>query len=190
MLLTLPFFAVARALGLRPELQSRLGRRQGARRLDALRWSLPAETTVSGSSGTGPIAADEAPMGVIATLDRIAAETAPIRAAFGPARRFPNSDVFYLSFLDEAPLRALHERIARSGLRFQPTPFPFGPHCTLRTRSPVTDDEAAEALAARIDGEFVLDTLSLYDLPARVMSVEGFATLLCLLHRARLTGRS
>ncbi len=157
---------------------------------DPLRFSLPAETTVSGSSGTGPIAADEDAAHVVAVLDRIAAETAPIRASFGPIRRFPNSDVFYVSFVDEGPLRALHARIAVSGLRFQPTPFPFGPHCTLRTRSPISDAEVESLLVARITGEFVLDSLSLYDLPERPTPVTSFATLLCLLHRARLTGQS
>ena len=157
---------------------------------DSLRFSLPAETTVSGSSGTGPIAADEDLARVVTALERIAAETAPIRTSFGPVRRFSDSDVFYLSFADERPLRALHQRIAVSGLRFQPTAFPFGPHCTVRTRAPITDAEAEDLIATRIMGEFALDTLSLYDLPERPTLPTRFATLLCLLHRARLTGKS
>lgn len=161
-----------------------LRRRHG----DAFRWSLPAETTVSGSSGTGPIAIEEEPDRVFATFQRIAVETAPIRGSFGPVRRFPNSDVFYLSFVDERPLRALHERIAHSGLRFQPTPFPFGPHCTVRTHGPVNDGDAAVLSAERIEGEFVLDTMTLYDLPPRTAPLGGFTTLLCLLHRLRLRG--
>ena len=158
------------------------------RAADPFRYSLPAETTVSGSSGTGPLAPDEDLDGVAAVLDRIATETAPIAAAFGAVRRFPESDVFYLAFVDEAPLRALHRRIAKSGLRFQPTPFPFGPHCTLRTRSPVTDAEAADLFVSTVPGRFTLDTLSLYDLPPRVAPPTDFMTLLCLLHRVRLTG--
>jgi hypothetical protein len=156
---------------------------------DPFRFSLPAETTVSGSSGTGPLSADEDRARVIAALDRIAAETAPICASFGPVRRFPDSDVFYLSFVDERPLRVLHEHIAASGLRFQPTPFPFAAHCTVRTRAPVAESEAEGLLSLRVTGEFTLDTLSLYDLPERPTPVR-FATLLCLLHRVRLTGRS
>jgi hypothetical protein len=155
---------------------------------DFLRWSLPAETTVSGSSGTGPIATDESLDHVIAVLNRIAAETTPIRASFGPVRRFPQSDVFYLSFVEERPLHDLHRRIASSGLRFQATQFPFGPHCTLRTRTPITEAEARRLLEARVDGEFTLDTLTLYDLPPRTTAPGGFATLLCLLHRVELSG--
>ena len=159
------------------------------RQFDPLRYSLPAETSISGSSGTGPISIDEDSDYVVQILDRIAAETPPIRTSFGPIRRFPNSDVFYLSFVDERPFRELHQRIAGSGLRFQASAFPFGPHCTVRTRTPITDAEAQELMAARISGEFTLGTLSLYDLPERP-SPQQFATLLCLLHRARLTGRS
>lgn len=155
---------------------------------DFFRWSLPAETTVSGSSGTGPIANDESLDLVVTALDRVAAETAPIRTSFGPVRRFPQSDVFYLSFVDERPFDELHRRIASSGLRFQTTPFPFAPHCTLRTRSPITDEEAQALLHVRVEGEFTLDTLSLYDLPPLTRPLSRFTTLLCLLHRVPLSG--
>jgi hypothetical protein len=158
------------------------------RQRDFFRSSLPAETTVCGSNGTGPIAIDEDPERVFAVLDRIAAASAPIRTAFGPTKRFSGSDVFYLSFADEAPLRRLHARIAGSGLRFTPVPFAFEPHCTLRTRTPISEEEATELLSTRVPGEFTLDTLSLYELPPRTSPLRNFAVLLCLLHRVRLTG--
>lgn len=134
------------------------------RERDHFRWSLMAETTISGSGGTGTFATDEDPERIYSTVDRIAAETVPIRASFGPVRRFPGTDVFYLSFADEAPLRALNQRFAASGLRFEPVPFPFVPHVTLRSRVPISDAEAAELLAVRVSGEFTFDALSLYQL--------------------------
>jgi hypothetical protein len=158
------------------------------RQRDFFRWSLPAETTVSGSSGTGPIAIDEDPERVFGMLDRIAAESAPITTAFGPAKRFTGSDVFYLAFADETPFRKLHARIAGSGLRFSPVPFAFEPHCTLRTRTPISEQESTELLSTRVLGEFTLDTLSLYELPPGTAAPRSFAVLLCLLHRVRLTG--
>jgi GNAT superfamily N-acetyltransferase/2'-5' RNA ligase len=157
------------------------------RQRDFFHWSLPAETTVIGSSGLGSIATDEEPAHVFRTIDRVAAETPPIRATLGPVRRFPSSDVFYLSFVDEAPLRALHERLAATGLRFSPAAFPFTPHVTLRTAA-ATDEEAAALLTSRVSGEFTLETLSLYQLVWRAPPTDRFQTLLCLLHRARLTG--
>lgn len=171
-----------------PVAEHVLSIREGER--DFFRWSLPAETTVSGSSGTGPIRTSEDPARVYATLDAIAAETAPISASFGPVRRFPNSDVFYLSFVDERPLRQLHERIARSGLAFSDVPFEFQPHVTLRSRSPVTDAEAAKLLALHVPGRFVLDRLGLYQLMQREPPRDRFHTQLCLLHLAELRGRS
>lgn len=155
---------------------------------DFFRWSLPVETTVCGSNGTGPIATDEDPDHVYRALDRIATETAPITTSFGPVHRFPGSDVFYLSFLNEGPLRTLHERLATSGLRFSEVPFAFDPHVTLRTRTPVSDAEASALFATLVPGTFTLDTLSLYQLVQREPPRDRFETLLCLLYRVRLTG--
>lgn len=160
------------------------------RHRDFFRWSLVAETTVSGSSGTGPIAEDEDDDRVCRALDRLAAETAPIAVSFGPVRRFPGTDVFYLSFIDEAQLRALHERILASGLRFTRVPFPYLPHVTLCSRSPISDDEAAALITTPVPpGEFMLESLSLYQLVQRPPPTDRFETLLCLLHRAHLAAR-
>jgi 2'-5' RNA ligase len=158
-----------------------------ARHRDIFRMSLPAEITVAGSGGIGFLAPDQEPADVSVTLNRIAASTSPIRARFGPVQRFPGSDTFYLSLVDETPFRKLQQRIARSGLRFQPTPFEFVPHCTLRTRTPVSPDEAADLLQVRIDGEFLLDTMTVYELPLREPPSRP-SVLLCLWHRVRLRG--
>jgi 2'-5' RNA ligase len=158
------------------------------RHRDFFRWSLPAETTLIGSGGVGPIVPEEDSARVHRTLDQIAAETAPIRASLGPARRFDGSDAFYLSFENEEPLRQLHNRIASSGLRFSGVPFPFVPHVTLRSRSPVSDEDASALLATRLPGAFTLDTLSLYELPLREPPRDALAVLLCLHQRTRLRG--
>jgi 2'-5' RNA ligase len=158
-----------------------------ARHGDIFRMSLPAEITITGSGGLGVLARDQDPARVFASLDRVAAQTSPIRARFGPVRRFPDSDTFYLSLVDEAPFRALQQRIVGSGLLFEPAAFPFVPHCTLRTRSPVSTAEAADLLKVRVDGEFLLDSLTVYELPPRDPPIRP-SVLLCLWHRTRLTG--
>jgi 2'-5' RNA ligase len=154
---------------------------------DIFRMSLPAEITLAGSGGIGMLARDQEPAEVFAKLDRIAAQTPPIRARFGPARRFPGTDTFYLSVMNEAPFHALQQRIAGSGLRFQATPFQFVPHCTLRTRSPVSSQEASDLLQVRVEGEFLIDTMTVYELPLRDPPLR-LSVLLCLWHRMRLTG--
>lgn len=155
---------------------------------DFFRYSLPAETTLCGSNGVGPIRSEEDPDHVFEIIDRIASEVAPISTQFGRASRFPGSDVFYLSFSDDELLRGLHDRLAKSGIRFSPVPFPFTPHVTLSTRSHVSEPEAAELLATTIAGQFTLDTLAVYELPLRQPPTDRFETLLCEHFRTRLRG--
>jgi len=113
---------------------------------------------------------------VFPILDAIAAETKPIHASFGPVDRFPGTEIFFLTLQDEQPLHELHRRIASSPIRFKPCPFPYRPHCTLRDRVPISDEEVADLLALEIQGSFVLDTLSVYAMPPPMP----------LLHRVRL----
>ena len=142
---------------------------------------LPVEITVAGSTGVGEFEPGQDPAHVFALLDAIAAATAPIRAHFGAVVRVPNTDIFVLTLADERPFRALHERIAASGIRFQHSPFPYAPHCTLRGSSPVSTEEADELFVLRIADGFILDTLSVYMLDR----------LPCTrLHRVLLTGNS
>ena len=142
---------------------------------------LPVEITVAGSTGVGEFEPGQDPAHVFALLDAIAAATAPIRAHFGAVVRVPNTDIFVLTLADERPFRALHERIAASGIRFQLSPFPSAPPCTLRGSSPVSTEEADELFVLRIADGFILDTLSVYMLDR----------LPCTrLHRVLLTGNS
>src|SRR5579883_601290 len=127
---------------------------------DEFRAALPAEITVAGSSGVGVIKADQKPESVI---------------------RFPRTDIFVLTLEDEAPLRSLHQRIITSAISFETNRFPFQPHCTLHSRSPVSPEDAAHLLSLSPSdlGSFTLDTLSVYTLEHLPMT---------LLYRANLTG--
>ena len=147
---------------------------------DAFRAALPAEITVAGSSGVGPIHPAQDPRQVFARLDQIAAVTPPIEAVFGPVMRFPQTDIFVLTLRDRRPFDALHGRIVASDIQFRPIPYPFLPHCTLRSRSPVSEAEAAELLDTRISEPFVIDTMSVYALDRLPMT--------CL-HRSLLRGK-
>ena len=148
---------------------------------DTFRATLPAEITLAGSGGLGVVSPGQDPEAVFAALDQVAAATPAITATFGPVIRFPRTDIFVLTLADETPFRALHERLAASGIQFQPSPFPFTPHCTLRSRSPVSKAEAGALLSLRIAESFVLDTLTAYALTGVPMT---------RLHMAPLTGSS
>ncbi len=146
---------------------------------DAFRAALPAEITLAGSGGLGVVSPGQDPATVFAALDRVAESTPPIVGRFGPVLRFPTTDVFVLTLVDETPFRLLQQRLATSGIGFEPSPFPFRPHCTLRSRSPVSAAEERSLLAVRIAESFVLRTLSAYALDGLPMT---------RLHASRLTG--
>jgi hypothetical protein len=152
---------------------------------DEFRMALPAETTVVGSGGLGCFKVGSSLTEVRETLDRIAADTPPIRTSLDHVVRFPNTDIFVFVFSDHSELRGLQERVAASGLQFEDNPWPFTPHVTLRSRSPVTDDEAAGLLKETIPGSFELEQLSVYQLAE---DPSGNAPVVCtLLHRAQLS---
>lgn len=122
--------------------------------------SLPVEVTIAGSTGVGVLDPAQNLAEAYKIIDQIAEDTAPIEASFGPVIRFPNTDIFALSFENETPFRKLHQRVARSGIRFLESPHPFQAHCTLRSGAPVSSMEARELLIRRVPGTFTLDALS------------------------------
>ena len=147
---------------------------------DVFRISLPVEITVTGSSGVGSFEIDQSPEEVFTILNKIAEQTSPIHASFDEVHRFPDTDIFVLTLEDETPFIALHNHIINSGIRFQPNPFPYKPHCTLRSRSPISEEEEIDILAVNITTPFILETISVY-LMNRIP--------ITLLHRVRLTGK-
>lgn len=124
--------------------------------------NIPVELTVAGSSGVGAIRAQLDPGDVVARLARFCAVTPPITAEFGAVVRFPATDIFVFSMADPIPFEALHDGLKQTGVRFEPSRFPFFPHCTLRMAGPLTDAAVSELFALRMPGTFTLATLSLY----------------------------
>lgn len=135
-------------------------------RFDPERSALPAEITVTGSSGLGHLVPGQAMNDVIAEIDRIAGRFSPFTASFDKVERFPDTDIYYLTVSDPAPFRTIHKAFADSAIRFQPSLYPFHPHCTLKLRSTPSDPELLELLFLDAPQEpFRLSSLSLYVLP-------------------------
>ena len=134
------------------------------KKYDAGLSAFPAEMTVAGSSGVGPLAGKQEPEKVFTILNEIAALQAPIKVRFKGIRRFPNTNLFYLALIDPEPLIKLHARIAASGLRFNDAPFHFTPHCTLADLSE-SDEESIKSIREEVYPQkaFLLDTLSVYE---------------------------
>ena len=132
---------------------------------DDFQASMPNEITVAGSSGVGPIAQDQDPDELFKVIDEIAASTPPITVSFGKAHRFPGTDIVVMKLKDESLVSSLHQRFADSGIKFQDTDFAYEPHCTLRSKSPLTAEEMEELSRLKIEGSFTLQTLSVYAMP-------------------------
>ena len=118
--------------------------------------------TITGSSGVGPIPLSLPVEQMEAALAPIAQTTAPITARIGPPMRFMQTDIIVLPLDPHGPLRALHERIALSGLPFQPARFPFTPHATLSFYVTLDAAQRRELMAVRIDEPVVIDRLQCY----------------------------
>ncbi|HRV76384.1 MAG: 2'-5' RNA ligase family protein [Candidatus Nomurabacteria bacterium] len=132
---------------------------------DNFQASMPTEITIVGSSGVGCIAQDQDPDELFKTIDEIAASTPPITVSFDKVHRFPGTDIVVMKLKDETSVRSLHQRFVESGIKFQDSNFAYMPHCTLRSKSPLADQEMEELSKLKIEGDFALHTLSVFTMP-------------------------
>lgn len=122
----------------------------------------PPHITLVGSSGVGPIPLDTSAERLAAALGPIARETPPITVHFERPHRFMQTNIIVLPLDPHGPLRALHERIATSGLPFARARFPFSPHCTLSYYPTLSPGERRDVLAARVEEPVVIHRLRCY----------------------------
>jgi 2'-5' RNA ligase len=127
--------------------------------------AMPVEITVAGSGGIGSPTARDDPRPLFSALDEIVNSTGAIHGRLNHTHRFPDTDIFVAQPADPRPVVALHERIATCGIEFDPSPFPFVPHCTL-TQPPNPTPTDAHAPELQLDAEFSATTLSVYEIEA------------------------
>lgn len=139
-------------------------------RFDEERSRLPAEITLTGSCGTGVISPGQSIREIAALLDEAARKIRPFHAEFGNVQRFDNTDIYFLDVKDPVPFQEAHEIVAACGIRFEPSPFPYRPHCTLKLRKPPrSPGELLELFFLQAPKEpFRLSLMSVYELPAPV----------------------
>jgi hypothetical protein len=103
-----------------------------------LATAFPPHVTLAGSSGVGPIRAGTSREAIERALGPVVESMEPLTLPFGRPQRFMQTDIISLPFDPHGPLRILHDRIARSGLVFEPARFTFTPTsrstCTARSR--------------------------------------------------------
>lgn len=122
----------------------------------------PPHITITGSSGVGPVPASVNAAELRQKLEAITSSTGPMRLQFSPPIRFMQSEIVVLPLDPHGPLRVLHDRIATSGLPFQPARFTFSPHCTLSLYPTLSRETERELLAIRINEPAIIDRLIVY----------------------------
>jgi 2'-5' RNA ligase len=122
----------------------------------------PPHVTLVGSSGVGPILPSTPAERIREALAPIAASTPRLTLPFAPPHRFMSTNIVVLPLDPHGPLRALHDRIARSGLTFARAKFTFTPHATLSFYPTLTRDALRELLAVRIDAPAEIERLTVY----------------------------
>ncbi len=147
------------------ELEGALGRRIRAiqERFDPrLARELPPHVTIIGSSGAGPIFPDSRPDDLRAAILPIAAATPVMTLRFQPPMRFIGREIVVLPLDPHGTLRALHESLKSSGVRYETARWPFTPHCTLNYHVTLTPETLGALLAVREDEPWLLRTLKVY----------------------------
>jgi len=123
---------------------------------------LPPHVTITGSSGIGPIAADTPIADLRAALGSVARETPPMTVTPLRPMRFMQSKVVVLPIDPHGPIRELHDRIQRSGLRYERPRFTFTPHITLNLFRELPPDVLRTLLATRVEEPVEIDHIAAY----------------------------
>jgi 2'-5' RNA ligase len=144
------------------EVEGALGERihEIQKRVDPkLAKALPPHITLIGSSGVGPIAADYTAAELRERLAPICASTPQLTLPFELPHRFPQTNIVVLPLRPHGPLRELHDRIARSGLRASRAKHAFTPHVTLSFYRTLERATLLELLALRFTEPLVIGHL-------------------------------
>jgi 2'-5' RNA ligase len=133
---------------------------------DVRRANLPAEITLTVSSGTGLLEPGQDVDMVAAEMDRVAKNLQPFTVQFTKIERFPNTDIYFLTLNDDSIFNQIRLTLENTAIRFQPSPYPYTAHCTLKLRSTPSDAELLELLFMDVPKTpFQLSQMSLYSLP-------------------------
>jgi hypothetical protein len=118
--------------------------------------------TLAGSSGMGPIDPETPIEELRRRLAPVALATPPLLLAFGHPVRFMQTNIVVLPLSPHGPLRALHELIKTSGLRFERARFYFTPHCTLSFYPEHPTEKLRELLRVRVPEPADIEAIQVY----------------------------
>jgi 2'-5' RNA ligase len=136
----------------------------------------PAEITLAGSSGVGPLKMGQNLEEIEQTLSELLEHRLPFEARFLRVNNFPNTEIFFLEPTRE-PFDELHSLIANTALELEANPFPFNPHCSLKGFTPLQpgDRERLEQLVFPTES-FTIRSVAVYELedmqPKRLLIID------------------
>ena len=93
--------------------------------------NIPAEITLAGSSGCGPIPTGTDVSLVIEEVSEILKDIHSFQQHFTEWRVFPNTTIAYLAPSDRSIFDLLHRSLLDSKIPYSPIDFPYNPHCTI-----------------------------------------------------------
>ena len=134
------------------------------REFDPERAMLPAEITLTGSCGTGLVTKGQSIQEISDQLNKAAELIHPFEVRFDKVDRFPNTDIYFLSLMDSPELMHAQRIVSDCGIKFDETPYPYHPHCTLSLRKKISDGQKLfDLFFLKIPSEpFRLDMISVY----------------------------
>ena len=133
---------------------------------DPDRAALPAEITLTGSCGTGLVSHGQTVSEIAEYLEQAAKKISPFQVCFDGVDRFPDTSIYFLTLQDSPELLRAQKIVSECGIRFEPTPYPYHPHCTLSLRKEIQDDrKLLDLFFLQVPREpFCLDMISVYAL--------------------------
>jgi hypothetical protein len=138
---------------------------------------LPAEVTLAGSSGVGPIAPGQSVASIRQMLAAALAGRLPFEARFIGIGNFTGTEIFFAA-PDPEPFNSIHAAIVKSGIAFGPSPHSYNAHCSLKGFTPLKPGQCEAIQSATVPGEpFTISAVSVYEMermqPTRLFSIEG-----------------
>jgi len=138
---------------------------------------LPAEITLAGSSGVGPLTPGQNLASLRHLLTTALTGRLPFEARFIGIGNFPGTDIFFAR-PEAGPFNALHAAVIASGVKFGASPFGYQAHCSLRGFTPLKPGqrEALASISVPVQ-PFAISTVAVYEMdsmqPARLFSIAG-----------------
>jgi hypothetical protein len=127
---------------------------------------LPAEITLAGSSGVGPIALGQSAADVQQMLAVAVAGRLPFETRFSGIRNFPGSQIFFAA-PEPGSFNSIHAAIIKSGIKFGPSPFGYTSHCALKGLTPLKPGQREAIESSPVPSDpFTINTVSVYEMEA------------------------